>query len=324
MSQGNRLHHLALRRCLIAAFVLVSAVALAQEPQSPTESAESSSDTARQESQPKPPSPAPEPQVPAPVNQEADHGTEYYSREDLDAQRRMAVAAEELVDLTGQQIIVIAVEATLLAITIFFTAWAAIAASRAAKAAQDAVYWNIRAERPRLILKTIMPEGFENARNAPADDVPLIVAARATVENTGTRTAIILYAQMTHSWGLPPVPPEPEDGNKDWIGNTNVPAGESYEFPGQLVAFQLQFDDSQLVFDYQKELFLYGFVRYADVHGTTWRAGFAFEYHPLDITKGSAEGMFFNCGPTSYWYDIEEKREQSRKRRWPWQKASHV
>ena len=27
-------------------------------------------------------------------------------------------------------------------------------------------------------------------------------------------------------------------------------------------------------------------------------------------TKGRAEGRFYNCGPTSYWYDVEEKRER--------------
>jgi hypothetical protein len=58
-----------------------------------------------------------------------------YTKRDLAAQERMAEGTEELVRLTDRQNVITAVEAGLLLITIFFTARAAVAASRAAWAA---------------------------------------------------------------------------------------------------------------------------------------------------------------------------------------------
>ena len=85
---------------------------------------------------PQPPAAAPpEQEEPPPaVKDQPGQDTNYYADADLDAQRRMAVAAKELTELTGSQIIIGGIEIALLVMVIILTAWATIAASRAARA----------------------------------------------------------------------------------------------------------------------------------------------------------------------------------------------
>ena len=67
-----------------------------------------------------------------------DHST-YYDREDLIAQRSMADATLELVDITWRQFVVGIFESVLLIATVMLSLWAARAASRATKAAEETV-----------------------------------------------------------------------------------------------------------------------------------------------------------------------------------------
>lgn len=148
MSQSNRLYHSALRGCLIAAFALASAVALAQEPKSPNVAAEPNPAPAQQEAQPEPTPVAPAPKVDAAKDQEPDRYPSYYPREDLDAQRRMAVAAEELVSLTNTQIIIGSIASGLVLVAIGVAFWAGLQARKAAIATgQTAKIADMTAER---------------------------------------------------------------------------------------------------------------------------------------------------------------------------------
>lgn len=151
MSRSNWLCKLAVSGCLILA---LSSAVLAQKTQSPPESAEYSSGSAAQEEQPKPSLPTPEPKVPTSVNQEASQDAEYYARENLDAQRRMAVATEELVNLTSNQIIIIAFEVVLILLALGIACWAAwearMAANHSRRAANTAEKTLASHQRPWL------------------------------------------------------------------------------------------------------------------------------------------------------------------------------
>ena len=55
-------------------------------------------------------------------------------------------------------------------------------------------------------------------------------------------------------------------------------------------------------------LYAWGWVRYTDAHGIVRRSGFAFEYLPSG--ENPAGGAFRPCGPSHYWYDIEDAPPQ--------------
>ena len=140
MSNRHRLPYAALGGCL-AVFLGVS-LTLAQEPSSPGKDPAKAQQPKAEQAQPVPaasPAPAKEKQAEASVEGYSEESPEHYAKANLTAQERMAKGTEELVRLTDQQNVITAIEATLLAITIFFTAFAAISASRAARAADRAV-----------------------------------------------------------------------------------------------------------------------------------------------------------------------------------------
>ncbi len=117
-------------------------IALSEDTTNPPKSTEQTKPAQDGENKPAPPQEPPSvEQESSPPNVEGDGGRdqEYYPREDLAAQQSMADSTKELVHLADNQNLITIAESTLLAITIFFTAWASIAASRAAKAADAAV-----------------------------------------------------------------------------------------------------------------------------------------------------------------------------------------
>lgn len=198
MSGRNWLCYAALGGCL-AAFLGVY-VGLAQEAQSPREAPAQSEQPTAKDAEPEPSpqaAPAKKEKTPADPKQPASKSPDYYPKADLAAQERMAFSTEELVVLTERQNVITAIEAGLLGITIFFTAWASIAAARAAKAADRAV--EVTEDTARRQLRAyVMPSKttllfredrclevvlhIENAGQTPASD--LIVLTRLLVTPT--------------------------------------------------------------------------------------------------------------------------------------------
>jgi len=139
MLSRNPGHYLTLGGCL--AFLLLAIPVLGQEAERldvapPSEQAEPS----QADSELPPTDAAPVQEQPSPaVEQDALYDTERYAKANLTAQESIARSNEALARLTDLQITVSAIEAGLLALTIVFTAWAAFAASKAARAADRAV-----------------------------------------------------------------------------------------------------------------------------------------------------------------------------------------
>jgi hypothetical protein len=103
--------------------------------------------------------------------------------ENLNAQTRMADAAWKQVELTKWQNRLIAVEATLLAITIFFTGWAAWAASEGTRKAGEAIAQSERHARQQLrAYMTVTEVNCESGQEWPIEFC-------LTLKNTGQTPA---------------------------------------------------------------------------------------------------------------------------------------
>jgi hypothetical protein len=113
-----------------------------------------------------------------------------YTKRDVAAQERMAEGTEELVRLTDRQNVITAVEAGLLLITIVFTAWAAIAASRAAGAADKAVEVTSNTARRQLRAYIAAKECVINWENERT------IRAVVTLINTGQTPAYQVKAWL--------------------------------------------------------------------------------------------------------------------------------
>lgn len=322
MSGSNRLHDLAVRGWLIAALCCLALPSLGKADNS--QGTDPNAKTSSQEGQFSTPAPIITPWDESAATRKYEtlcESPKSRDERDLCQQWRMAEAAAKQLKWLKRQFLATCAEIIALVLTLAATAWAAWAAGKAARAAQDSVRWMVLAERPRLAVERLIPVGFSNARNAPADDQPLFVSIRIAVKNVGRSTGILKSADFDHGGNMSPEPP-PMDAIAEWAGMMDIAEGELYEFPAQIYDFRMPFGDVEPVFNGQKPLWVFGCIRYMSIHGTSWRHGFAFQYSPFD-PNGSEEGAFFQGDPGSYWYDIEEKPEE---KGWPnrlWHALSH-
>ena len=267
MSGGNRLYCVALGGCLVW-LILAGLVwpSLAQEAKSPSKAAaQTEQPDAKEPEAVKSPAAAPPEQEEPPPAVEGQHGqgANYYSEADLEAQRRMAVATEELTELTGNQIVIGGIEIVLLVAAVILTAWAAIAASRAAKASAETVAAMRRSERAYVTMSHRPPGLDLLARMGFA-------AFEVEIKNHGRTPATVTDVLL----------------QLDWFGEGNpAPDRPVYRTgqPRRKIGFFLV---TQAHFYYSRslpipnkgvgeELWLYGYVDYTDEFEQDHRAGYA-------------------------------------------------
>ncbi len=281
MSQGNRLHHLALRGCLIAAFALASAVALAQEPKSPNVADEPSPEPAQQEAQPAPTPVAPAPKVDAAEDQEPDRDPIYYPREDLDAQRRMAVAAEGLVSLTNTQIIIASIGSGLVLVAIAIAFWAALEARRAAIAtARTVKVTSDTAERQlRAYVHISQPTITLNEDGTAAINI--------RIENAGRTPAHHLIWWEKAGVGAHDLKTELRSDNPDpeYVSGLVLQAGGSADHDVKLNILNIE-ENREAIANSESAIFIYGNIKYRDIFNKEHTTRFQLAYSgPWEGTK---------------------------------------
>ena len=202
--------------------------------------------------------------------QRAGQDPEYYPRNDLVAQNRMADATDGLVGLTRWQIRVGAAETGLLLVTVFFTVLATLAASRASRAAEAAVQVTtdtaerqLRAYVHPMAIRIVMGENGS-------------VAGKVRAENVGQTPAYTLANQFTLTVAPLPLQEEYLTLNRNrWQGPkvTVPPRGEVYfdaTLPGLLT---LEYRED--IANERAAVFIHGALEYKDIfdkpHTTSYR-----------------------------------------------------
>jgi len=204
---------------------------------------------------------------------------EYYIREDLKAQRRMAIATEKLIKFTQTQTSLVRLEIWLLAGTLLATAIAAGAAALAARAANKAVNVSSTTAEAQLrayvgvvqhVLEknnTILTMVFKNGGQTPAN-------------NVGSHVNWLWYPSgevIPDGFAYP-----------DYNLETALTAGRTFIIPGETVPITFGVDGERFAeaAEGKVNLFLYGHIDYSDVFGESRATTFCYRVIPSPTGGG--------------------------------------
>jgi hypothetical protein len=181
-------------------------------------------------------------------------------------------------------------------------------AQRSTKAAFLAARNTLRATRPRITFQTFwMNSSFEGAvPTIPIERGQYWQSIGGEAVNNGTAIGFVKQGELASSVGQIGEPIAADTTPSSIYGDVPIGAREQYSPP--LAVHTMLLSDA---FDRGDAgpAFIWGWLRYSDIHGVIRRAGFAFEYtKPITSVE---DGTFNPCGPESYWYDVEEYDPQS-------------
>ena len=329
MSSGNWLYRIAIGGCLAALFL---ASALAQEVQPPVSKSQPETESGqnagkrRSKDEGQKEKATPEQLAPALGKIEAairdsiaqqraaqSQGPEDHEISDLKAQEGMAFWAKLMFWATVAAVILTVAGIILIWRTLHHTRRAADfardmlgEAEITAEATRKQVEWLIKIERPHILVASMHTNGFGTVMQAQQEPTkPFVIANSLDVKNEGTRHGILHSYYMERCDKLPLEPVRDQTAN-EWIGRFFVAAGENCIVP-DIQKWGITFKEALPLNDRKKNLFVHGFIRYEDIHGTMWRSGFAFVYIPNN--ERLRDGHFDQCGPRHFWYDVEQTRE---------------
>lgn len=176
-----------------------------------------------------------------------------------------------------------------------------LAENRAA-AADRAIEDAKRDKRPLVLMKALRLEPFSpGAERYAVNDESYLKSVCGELWNEGSAlgavTAVRIQCRLAPAIGdmLPA-----DEASAVLHGRKPLGMGEvwSPERPLQAAWLNSSFDKHLLT------LFAWGWVKYADNFGVVRRSGFAFEYVPTG--EGGNGGEFRPCGPSTYWFDVED------------------
>lgn len=162
----------------------------------------------------------------------------------------------------------------------------------------------LRASRPLCILDELKLDTFSGV--APVFEFKkgfFLMSVYGTFRNKGNSSAFARDMEMVSSVGPvigEPLSPESTVQNRVFAYR-ELKSGEPYTEHTPL--HQMPVTKEGL--DGRERMFIWGWLRYSDMHGIVRRSGFAFEWI-AGIPDIVTPGYFQPCGPTSYWYDVEE------------------
>lgn len=168
----------------------------------------------------------------------------------------------------------------------------------------------LRVTRPMLVPVNLRLRAFEGRVPRALKEQPGPYASVfCDFKNTGTAIGFIKAAVFGTSIGTAPARMP-----------TNAPVMLGYHSVGpdctlahELPVTHASFPESILAATTSSEetLFVYGWCRYADLHGIVRRGGFCFELYPDVLLAETLQQMQFRpSGPAEYWYDVEESNDE--------------
>ncbi len=163
----------------------------------------------------------------------------------------------------------------------------------------------LRSVRPLCVLVDITLETFSGA--VPDIELPAgyyLKSVHGMIKNKGNGTAFAREIQLASCVGAIGAKLEPEGKSTTVFAFYELKADEVYFPPMPLYPIPLTAEAERG----DTALFVWGWLRYADIHGIVRRSGFAFQWWTLGDVAG-IPATFIPCGPASYWYDIEEESE---------------
>jgi hypothetical protein len=163
----------------------------------------------------------------------------------------------------------------------------------------------LRASRPLCVMESLRLGTFSGA--VPDIELPkgyYLMSVYGAIANRGSAVAFArdlrLVSCIDDKVGEPLRPNDENDvpGDNPVFAFSEMPAGQIYipTLPFQATPVNDEFDRKEF------PLFVWGYLRYSDLHGIVRRSGFAFEWSFLTQS-------FHVCGGSGHWYDVEESEE---------------
>lgn len=174
-------------------------------------------------------------------------------------------------------------------------------AARAATAMETMAANILRASRPKCSVARPALSTFRGAVPAVDPTKGPLWSLHAEISNRGVATGFPREVRAIYLVGKAIGPPLTQEGTPDRVtfDLLAVKADKQTSIYPPILSVQIPSNPPE-----GHSLYIWGWLRYADLHGTIRRAGFAYE-RPLNIQLSDED--FFACGSDAYWYDIEEK-----------------
>lgn len=216
--------------------------------------------------------------------------------QDLNAQFRMAVAAEKIVELTFTQI----------ALAILGTAaviYNLVLARRANEAAVESIRIARNADRPYITAVSPTIAGWRATVAGTYNSVSVDLQPR----NIGKGIGFIESIGIAHDICF-----DGEQGTKPLtitsdLGCLPIGPGEELQNSGPDLVISIPEHERDRLISHEKSLYIYGHIRYSDIFGVFRRTGFMFKFIPIDFEPAESP---ITVSPHVYWYDKEEPHKK--------------
>lgn len=172
-------------------------------------------------------------------------------------------------------------------------------AEKGAKASEASAERALRTDRPFIFSDDITADEPGLRRIKDGYGIKLLCHFR----NVGTRPAIVRLLAITYSTDAlaETLPATIGDVDFDW---GIVLPGDPIQRAVPMQTEDISQAEAERVNAGAKRFFVFGYIRYGDVHGISRRSGFAYQFIVPHST--AAKATFMKCGPSQYWYDVEE------------------
>jgi len=262
-----------------------------------------------------PPEVAKDKQPETTIYQSACGDTTSHDQADLCEQKRMSGAAERAADYAYWQLYISGIGLGVVALSLWFAGIGAFAARDAARAGTEAARIARNAERPYIVPTNPMIVELNKLNTGESFDptyarqFPAVFSVHFGLNNVGHGLAIILGYGINHELCAVAEHGGKELLTRDGFGGFLLSRGSQWTSEVGFHPFQITEDEfREIATTETKTLYVYGYIRYADLFGIVRRTGFSYEGN-LD-NAGDFGALVVEITNRSLWYDREEPDSQ--------------
>jgi hypothetical protein len=225
----------------------------------------------------------------------------------------MSAAAERAANYSWWQSIIGVVGLPLVVLSLLFAGIGAFAARDAARAGTEAARIARNADRPYIVpADPRITESNVLTTGPPYDpsfarQFPTVFGVHFGLQNVGRGLAVVLGYGINHEFCAATKHGGKKLITRDGFGGFVLSPGSQWTSEAGFHSFQFTEDEMREIATMEtKALYVYGYIRYADLFGIVRRTGFSYEGY-INST-GDFGSLVIDTTNRSLWYDHEEQK----------------